>query len=363
MTPAVPKDHRAFQILVINPGSTSTKVALFRGARCVRESALRHAVAELRAFPDIAAQADMRAQAVLTALAAFGLPVTRLDAVAARGGLLPPCPSGTYRVNPAMLAILTAGRYGAHASNLGAIVGARLAAQAGVSAYIVDPVTVDELEPAARLTGLPEISRRSIWHALNQKAVARLVAARLGVPYPKARLVVAHLGGGISVAAHRHGRAIDVNNALEGEGPFAVERSGGLPAAEVARLARRVPEAELLRRISGAGGVVAHLGTNDMPEALRRARGGDTAARLVLQALVRQVAREIGACATTLGGKIDAVVLCGGLAHCRPLTQAIGRRVRFLAPLHVVPGEREMEALALGVLRVLRREERARLIS
>jgi butyrate kinase len=261
-----------------------------------------------------------------------------------------------------MLAILTEGRYGTHASNLGAIVGARIAALAGVRAYIVDPGTVDELEPAARLTGLPDIPRRSIWHALNQKAVARAVAARIGLPYSRARLVVAHLGGGISVAAHRHGKAIDVNNALEGEGPFAVERSGGLPATEVARLARSMPEDALLRKISGAGGVVAHLGTNDMPEVLRRARGGDAAAHLVLKALVRQVAREIGACATVLQGRVDAVVLCGGLAHCRPLTRAIGRHVRFLAPIHVVPGEREMEALALGVLRVLRGEERARSI-
>ncbi len=302
----------------------------------------------------------MREAAVLRVLRRCGIDVRALDAVAARGGLLEPCPSGTYQVNGPMLRDLESGRHGVHASNLGAIIGDRIARLASVPAFIVDPVIVDEMTPEARFSGIPEIERRSVWHALNQKAVARRAAAALGKPYEETNLIVAHLGGGISVAAHCRGRAVDVNNALDGDGPFAVERSGGLPAGDLVRLAHRMPKGELLRRITGEGGVVAYLGTNDMRQVERRAASGDRKVRAVIAAMAYQVAKEIGACAAVLRGKVDAVVLTGALARCRPLIMGIRRRVRFIAPVRVAPGEMEMEALAFGALRVLRGEARAR---
>jgi len=347
-------------VLVVNPGSTSTKIALYRGRRRVHEKTLHHSVRALRRFRTVAEQAPMRETVVLRAVRAFGVGPERLDAVAARGGLIAPCPSGTYRVGPKMLDELRAAKHGSHASNLGAIIGARIAARAGAPAFIVDPVVVDELRPEARLSGIPELERRSIWHALNQKAVARLVAAKLGRRYERTSQIVVHLGGGISVAAHRRGRAVDVNNALDGDGPFAVERSGGLPAGDLVRLARKTPKAEMLRKITGAGGAVAYLGTNDMRAVERRAARGERAARDVLAAMAYQVAKEIGACAAALAGKVDAIVLSGALARCRPLVNAIRRRVKFLARVYVVPGEMEMDALAAGALRVLTGRARAR---
>jgi len=299
----------------------------------------------------------MREAAVLGALRRAGFGPEQLDAVAARGGLLRPCRSGTYLVERPMLAELRVGWHGVHASNLAALAAARIAAAAEAPAFIVDPVVVDELCPEARLSGLPEISRRSAWHALNQRAVARRVARKLGRRYEDVNLVVAHLGGGTSVAAHRRGKAVDVNNALDGDGPFAVERSGGLPAGDLVRLAVKTPRAEMLRKITGGGGMVAYLGTNDLFEVERRVARGERKARDVLAAMAYQVAKEIGACAAVLEGKVDAVVLTGGAARCRALVRRIRRRVRFVAPVHVVPGEMEMAALANGALRVLRGEE------
>ena len=360
MAGRTPKDGTSYLVLVVNPGSTSTKIALYRGARCVRQETVRHPARSLKKFKRITGQVPMREATVLRTLTKCGVHPRELDAVAARGGLLAPCPSGTYRVGPRMLDELERGRHGIHASNLGAIIGSRIAKLAGAPAFIVDPVVVDELCTEARFTGIPEIERRSIWHALNQKAVARRVAKKLGRHYEAMNLVVVHLGGGISVAAHRRGAAIDVNNALDGDGPFAVERSGGLPAADLVRLARKTPLAETLRKITGAGGAVAYLGTNDMREVEQRARAGDRRARGVMAAMAYQVAKEIGACAAVLAGEVDAIVLSGALARCKPLVGRIRRRVRFLAPVHVVPGEMEMDALAQGALRVLRGEERAR---
>ncbi len=360
MSNAPPKSGRAYSVLVVNPGSTSTKVAVYRNTLCAHQASLGHSVRTLRRYAAVTDQATMRLRTVRRALSGFGQTIETLDAVAARGGLIAPCRSGTYRVNEAMLADLQAERYGSHASNLGAIIGAQIAEQAGVPAFIVDPVVVDELAPEARYSGLPELERRSIWHALNQKAAARQVARSLGIPYHRANLIVVHLGGGTSVAAHRRGRAIEVNNALDGDGPFAVERSGGLPAADLVRLAHTLPKHELLRKITGSGGVVAYLGTNDMVEVEQRVWAGDREARGVLDAMAWQVAKEVGACAAVLKGQVDAVVLSGGLARCRPLVNRIRRAVKFLGPVRVVPGEKEMEALALGALRVLRGEERVR---
>jgi butyrate kinase len=361
--PAAPRNDSAYVILVVNPGSTSTKVAVFEDERPAHQTTVRHSADDLASFAHIVDQAETRLGAVRGSLDGFGVAPAQLDAVAARGGLLTPIESGTCRVGPAMLDDLRRARHGEHASNLGAIIAAAVAAEADCPAFICDPVVVDELCDEARFSGIPDIRRRSIWHALNQKAVARVAAEALGKRYAEANLIVVHLGGGTSVAAHRRGRAIDVNNALDGDGPFAVERSGGLPAADLARLAWRTPRDELLRKIAGRGGVVAYLGTNDLIAVEQRITAGDAAARAVLDAMAYQVAKEIGACAAVLCGEVDAVVLTGALARCEALVAAIRRRVDFIAPMQVLPGEREMEALALGALRVLRGEETARAYS
>ncbi len=345
---------------VINTGSTSTKVALFRGSDVASEETVRHSVEELNAFRRLIDQVPMRESAVLDVLERCDVAPPDLDAVSCRGGLLAPLPSGTYRVGDAMLDDLRTGRYGLHASNLSAIIGAGIAEQAGAPAFIVDPVVVDELCGEARYSGIPEIERRSIWHALNQKAVARRLARKLGKRYEGANLIVAHLGGGTSIAAHRRGKAIDVNNALDGDGPFAVERSGGLPAADLVRLAGEMPPDELLARITGRGGVVAYLGTNDLLEVENRAAAGDEASKNVLAAMAYQVAGEIGARAAALAGRVDAIALTGSVARCKPVVRSIRRRVKFIAPVHTMPGEIEMIALAEGAVRVLTGEARAR---
>ena len=347
-------------ILVINAGSTSTKTALYRGRKAIMQESVHHPLRSLRTCRRVKDQTCLRVAAVARALKRAGIAPADLDAVAARGGLLSPCPRGTYLIDRQMVRDLKSGRYGEHASNLGTIIAYRIAAQAGVPAYVVDPPVVDELCAEARFSGIPEISRRAVWHALNQKVVAQLVARKLGRPYHRLNLIIAHLGGGTSVAAHRRGRAIDVNNALDGDGPFAIERSGGLPAADLVRFAAGRAPASVHNRINGCGGVTAYLGTNDMRSVEQRARVGDLAARTVLNALAYQTAKEIGACAAVLAGRVDALVLTGSLARCVPLTQRIRRRVQFIAPLYVIPGEMEMKALTEGVLRVMSGQEAPR---
>ena len=254
-------------------------------------------------------------------------------------------------------------RWGSHASNLGAPLAVRLAEEAGnIPAFIVDPVVVDELAPEARLSGTPMIERRSIFHALNQKSAARRLARELGKPYESLNLVVVHMGGGISVGGHEQGRVIDVNNALDGEGPFSPERAGSLPAGELAKLcfSGTYNLDQVMRKIAGEGGLVAHLGTNDLREVVRRVDEGDSHAALVFEAMAYQVAREIGARAAALKGRVDAIVLTGGLAYSSRFTDLVASRVAFIAPIHVYPGENELAALAEGALRVLRGEEEPR---
>lgn len=352
-----------YRILAINPGSTSTKTAFFDDDRLLARETLSHSTAELGRFDRVAEQYAMREACVRGFLERQKLEPGDLDAVVARGGLLRPIPGGTYAVGEHMLAELREAQRGEHACNLGALIAAAIAAPVGIPALIVDPVVVDELAPEARLSGLAEMPRTSVFHALNHKAVARRVAKELGKSYAACKLVVAHLGGGISVGAHLEGRVVDVNQALDGEGPFAPERSGTLPAWPLVQWALGHAEegaVALRRKICGAGGMVSYLGTNDLREAWRRADGGDDEARLVIAAMAWQIAREIGACATVLEGRVDAVVLTGGLAHDDRLVQLIEKRVGWIAPLVRAPGEAELEALAAGALRVLRNEERAR---
>lgn len=336
-------------ILAINPGSSSTKVALYRREVCLSRENIVHREAELASCT-----LEARGRAVREFLAGLEVPLSRLAAIAARGGLLAPVAGGTYAINEAMLADLRAARRGEHASNLGGIIAAALAKEARCPAYVVDPVSVDELEPEARISGWKELERQSLYHSLNARAVARRAARELGKTYDQVNLVVVHLGSGISVSAHRRGRAVDVSNPND-EGPFSPERAGGLPARPVIALA--LADRDLGRQLVTRGGLYAYLGTRDAREVERRVEAKDPYAELVYRALAYQVAREIGAMTTALGGAVDAVVLTGGLAYSDFLTKSIVDQIGFMALVLRYPGEDEMEALALGVLRVLDGEE------
>lgn len=352
----------SFLILTINPGSTSTKLAIFEDAKEILTRNLSHAADELAAYAGIIDQYDFRRARIAEFLAENGYAVGRFAAIVGRGGLLKPMASGTYRVNAAIVDDLRQCRYGAHASNLGALLAASLAEEAGCPAFIVDPVVVDELDPVARITGCPAIEKVSIFHALNQKAVAKRYAASQGKAYESLNLIVAHLGGGISVGCHRQGRIVEVNNALDGNGPFSPERAGTLPAGQWAKLIQKeqlAPEA-IAKMLAGRGGLVAHLGTNDAREVEKRIAAGDERAKLVYEAMIYQVASHIGAAAIPVRGKVDAILLTGGIAYSEYLTSRISEYVRFIAPVTVLPGEDELLALAEGALRVLRGDEAAR---
>ena len=343
------------QLLVINPGSTSTKLACFDGDEERAAITVSHSADDLAGYDRIADQAPLRRDAIDGFLRRNGIDIMGLDAVVARGGLRHPVPGGVYEVNEAMVADLRSGTYGEHASNLGGVLARLIAEEAGCPALIADPVVVDELDDVARLSGVPDLPRRSIFHALNQKSASREACGRLGMRYESARLIVAHMGGGVSVGAHESGRVIDVNNALDGEGPFSPERAGTVPAGQLVELAlsgsrdRR----ELKRMLTGAGGVVAYCGTNDLRELRRRVEGGDSGADLVFRAMCYQIAREIASHGATLRGRVDAIVLTGGMAHNERLVQEISARVSYLAQIVVIPGEREMVSLARAAVDAL----------
>ncbi len=351
-------------LLAINPGSTSTKIGLFQDDKQLWEDTQRYDTDVIGGFSSIAEQEDFRLNEIKKVLEEKGLNVKDLDCVVGRGGLLRPIPGGTYRVNQAMMDDLTSAKYGSHASNLGGALALRLAKEAGRpdNAFIVDPVVVDELMDEARLSGLPEIERRSIFHALNQKAIARKVASDLGKPYEDLSLVVAHMGGGISVGAHLNGRVIDVNNALDGDGPFSPERAGTLPSGGLSKLcfSGSVTLGEMRKKLSGKGGLVAHLGTNDLREVIRRRESGDQHADLVFRSMAYQIAKEIGSRSVALEGKVDGIVLTGGLAYSDQFVQEITKYVSFIGPVMVYPGEDELLALSQGALRVILGQEKGK---
>lgn len=344
-----------FTLLVINPGSTSTKVALFSGTRALKQETLNHTATELASYPNIVDQYSLRLSSIQNFLAASEV---RLDAVVGRGGLLHPMSGGTYLVNDRMMEDLRNGVQGQHASNLGGLLARGIGDPFGIPCFVVDPVAVDEFEDIARISGHPAIVRRSLSHALNIKAVARRVAMDLDILLQDSRLIMVHLGGGISVAPLLGGRIIDVNNANE-MGPFSPERTGGLPAGDLVALcfSGQYTEREIKKQISGQGGMVAYLGTNDLREAYRRADEGDRRARLVIESMCYQIAKEIGAMATVLHGRIDAIVLTGGLANSERLSKTLSGYVKFIAPVKAYPGEDEMLALAEGACRVLNKQE------
>jgi butyrate kinase len=354
------KDDRVFRIMAINPGSTSTKFGVYDNELGVFGETVRHDAAALEQCGSIPDQKQYRLDCVLKILEAAGIDLKSLDAVVGRGGLLKPIKSGVYAVNDRMLEDLRLEHAARHAATLGAILASEIAGPLGIPSFIVDPVVVYEMESVTRLSGIPGIERVSVFHALNQKAVARHLASVLGKRYEKSRFVVAHLGGGISVGAHLNGRVIDVNDGIAGEGPFTPERAGGVPVVPVIRMcfSGKYTQDELIKMFAGTGGIKAYLGTSDVTEVLKMVDEGDEFAALVLDSMAYQVAKEIGAMTAVLEGRVDAIILTGGIAYSSRITNAIIKRVKKFAPVHVSPGEDELYALVSGALRVLRGTEK-----
>ena len=353
-------------MLVINPGTTSTKIGVFTRDGEEFSQTIRHGDEEIERFrgQPMLARLEYRAALIERALEFAGYqPKSKgaeLEAVVGRGGLLPPMECGNYLVDDVMVEALRKAPLGDHASNLGAVLALRFAQAAGVDAYIVDPVTVDEWQPCARFTGSPLVQRTSIGHALNTKAVARRFARERGHAYADLRLIVVHMGSGITVSAHRGGRTID-SNSIE-EGPFGPDRTGSLPVRALIKLcfSGRFTQAELDRQIFGDGGLFAYLGTRDLVEVEQRIDAGDVPAAQVLDALVYQIAKETGAMASVLAGDVDAIILTGGMAHSERVVNRLNEQIGWIAPITIYPGEDELRALAEGVFRVLDGEEEVR---
>ncbi|RPI41320.1 MAG: butyrate kinase [Bacteroidetes bacterium] len=338
-------------ILAINPGATSTKIAVYRSNKFVFLKTIRHDCEELRKFEKTADQMEFRMELVLSEVRENHIPFEQIGMIIGRGGLIHPIESGVYEVNEAMVKDLEAEVMGDHASNLGGLIAFRLIGEfPNAKAYIADPVVVDELQEVARLSGHPEFRRISIFHALNQKATARTYAHSRGMEYEDLNLIVAHLGSGISVGAHKKGRVVDVNNALDGEGPFGPERSGTLPAGALAGYCFRegVTAGQVRSMIIGEGGLYAYLGHKDALRLERKAREGNRAAKLIQDAMAYQISKQIGSMAAALGGEVHAIIITGGMAHNPDLTGYIKEHVAFIAPVFIYPGEDEMRALALN---------------
>ena len=346
-----------FRILVINAGSTSTKIAVYEDEAPLFVESRDHDTAKLS--PAVMEQFELRHRLLLDVLTEKGIDPASLHACVGRGGLLPPVRSGAYRVNDAMLDVLRHRPVMQHASNLGAVLADAVARPLGIPAFIYDPVTVDEMEPIARITGFSSIERKSVGHMLNMRACALRYATQNNAKYPNLSLIVAHMGGGITLSLHVGGRVVDMIS--DDEGPFAPERSGGLPCFQLAEMATQdgVTFPEMMRRMQRKGGLMDWFGTSDAREIEHRIHEGDGKAALVYEAMAHNLAKNIGKLAVVTRGRLDAILLTGGVARSRMLTDWVAERVSFLAPVHVLPGENEMESLALGVLRVLRGEEEA----
>ncbi|WP_066060707.1 butyrate kinase [Neobacillus soli] len=350
---------KEYRILIINPGSTSTKIGVFDNDISILEKNIRHDAEEVNAFPSIIDQYEFRKKTILETLDNEGINISKFSAVCGRGGLLHPIQGGTYAVNEPMLKDLRSSNFGQHASNLGGIIACEIASGLNIPSFIVDPVVVDELEPIARISGFSLIERKSIFHALNQKAVARRVAKELGKKYNDLNLIVTHMGGGITVGVHKQGKVVDVNNGLHGDGPFSPERAGTVPAGDLISLcySGEYFREEIMKKLVGQGGLVGYLGTNDAVQVEQRIEAGDSEAKLVYDAMAYQVAKEIGSASAVLSGKVDAIILTGGLAYGKGFVKSITDRVNWIADVIVQPGENELQALAEGALRVLRGDE------
>jgi len=349
-------------ILAINPGSTSTKISLFNGSEEVLTENIGHKIEDLARFNKASDQDLYRMEIIVRVLREKNVDLTGIKAVVGRGGLIRPIEGGTYYVNDEMVADLKKGVMGDHPSNCGGLIAYAISKSLECEAFIVDPVVVDEMEPIAKISGMPLIERKSIFHALNQKAVGRELAAQLNKSYSEMNLIIAHMGGGITVGCHAKGRVIDVNNGLDGDGPFSPERSGAVPIGDLIKgcFTGEYTFPEMKKLVKGHGGMVAYLGTHDMREVENRIDNGDQKAKIVFEAMAYQIAKEIGAMSTVISGKIDAIILTGGMAFSDKLVALLKERVEFIAPIFVFPGEQEMKALALGALRVLKGEEKAK---
>ena len=347
--------------LIINPGSTSTKIGVFEDETLLFEETLRHSTEEIAQYASIVDQKDFRKQIILDLLAKKNFDINSLQVIVGRGGMLKPIPGGTYAVSDELLEDLKIGKQGQHASNLGGILAREIGDSIGVPSYIVDPVVVDELMPIARYSGVPELPRTSVFHALNQKAVAKRYAKEKGVSYDFLNLIVVHMGGGVSVGAHEKGRVIDVFNALDGDGAFSPERAGAVPSGALIKMcfSGEYTEKEVYKKIVGNGGFNAYLGTNDMRDVAKMIADGDAHADEVREAFILQVCKNIGSMACVLKGKVDRIIVTGGIAYNKEVVDKMEERAGFIAPFTVYPGEDELLALAQGALRVMNGEEEA----
>src|SRR6056297_341726 len=349
-------------ILSINPGSTSTKLGIFNKKTEIKKMNIEHDSKELKKFEYMSDQLEFRYNYIINFLEDEDIEISNISAVVGRGGLLRPIPGGTYWVNAEMKKDLKEAKRGEHASNLGGLLADLLSNKADCPAFIVDPVVVDEMEDVAKLTGIPELSRKSIFHALNHKAVARKYAEVCNRNYEKLNLIIAHLGGGISVGAHKKGKIIDVNNALSGDGPFSPNRSGGVPSYDLFEMcfSGEYEKEEIKKKLIGKGGVAAYLDTSNMLEVENRIDQGDEKAQLIFEAMAYQVAKEIGSMAAVLSGNCEVIILTGGIAYSDHFVHLIENRVRHFSPVKVFAGEEELEALAAGAYRVLSGIEKAK---
>ena len=351
----------AIKSLIINPGSTSTKIGVFEDETLLFEETLRHSTEEIAQYASIVDQKDFRKQIILDLLKEKNFDIKSLQVIVGRGGMLKPIPGGTYAVSDALLEDLKIGKQGQHASNLGGILAREIGDSIGVPSYIVDPVVVDELMPISRYSGVPELPRTSVFHALNQKAVAKRYAKEQGKAYDSLNLIVVHMGGGVSVGAHEKGRVIDVFNALDGDGAFSPERAGAVPSGALIKMcfSGQYTEKEVYKKIVGNGGFNAYVGTNDMRDVEKMVQGGDKKAAEVREAFIMQVSKNIGSMACVLKGKVDQIIITGGIAYDKVVVAGLTERAGFIAPIPVSPGEDELLALAQGALRVMNGEEKA----
>lgn len=351
----------AVKSLIINPGSTSTKIGVFEDETLLFEETLRHSTEEIAQYASIVDQKDFRKKIITDLLTEKDFDINSLNMVVGRGGMLKPIPGGTYEVTDELLEDLKIGKQGQHASNLGGILAREIADSIGVPSYIVDPVVVDELCDIARYSGVPELPRTSVFHALNQKAVAKRYAKETEKAYDSLNLVVVHMGGGVSVGAHKNGRIIDVFNALDGDGAFSPERAGGVPSGALIKLcfSGKYSEKEVYKMFVGNGGLNAYLGTNDMRDVEKAVLAGDKKATEIRDAFVFQVAKDIGSMACVLNGKVDQIIVTGGIAYDKGVVAGLKEATEWIAPFTVYPGEDELLALVQGGLRVLNGEEAA----
>ena len=352
----------AIKSLIINPGSTSTKIGVFEDETLLFEETLRHSTEEIGQFASIVDQKDFRKNIITSLLAEKNFDMKSLNMVVGRGGMLKPIPGGTYAVTDELLHDLEIGKQGQHASNLGDILAREIGDELGVPSFIVDPVVVDELIPIARYSGVKELPRTSVFHALNQKAVAKRYAKECGKSYDSLNLIVVHMGGGVSVGAHEKGMVIDVFNALDGDGAFSPERAGAVPAGALIKMcfSGEYTQKEVYSKIVGKGGLNSYMGTNDMRDVLKAINEGSAEAKELFDAFILQVTKDIGSMACVLKGKVDRIIVTGGIAYGQPVIDALKERAEWIAPFTVYPGEDELLALVQGGLRVLNGEEAAK---